>query len=222
LFRQKLGYLSFLTLPNKEEKMNKLGVLVSGGGTNLQSIIDSCKSGYIPNTSVAVVISNKKDAYALIRAKENNIDNIFLDRKLYPDSDSYYEIIIKELEKRKVNLVCLAGFLLKLSPNIIRRYEDRILNIHPALLPKFGGNGMYGHYVHEAVLKAGEKISGCTVHFVNEEYDRGKIILQRKVSVLENDTPDTLAKRVLVEEHKAYPEAIKLFFENKIKGGTEK
>jgi phosphoribosylglycinamide formyltransferase 1 len=196
--------------------MTKIGALVSGGGTNLQAIIDACESGYLPDTRVVVVISNKQDAYALERAKKHKIDGVFLDRKAYSSPAEYSSAILKELEKRDVNLVCLAGYLLKLDPDIIRRYKGRIMNIHPALLPKFGGPGMYGHHVHEAVIKAGEKESGCTVHFVDEVYDNGEIILQSKVPVLKTDTPETLAKRILEKEHKTYIEAIKLYIENRI------
>ncbi|MDI6641865.1 MAG: phosphoribosylglycinamide formyltransferase, partial [Elusimicrobiota bacterium] len=143
----------------------KIGVLVSGSGTNLQAIIDACQSGYLP-AKVVVVISNRKDAYALERAKRHNIEALFIDRKLYQNEISYSAKLVEELKMRQVDLVCLAGFLLKLGPNFIEQFRNRILNIHPALLPKFGGKGMYGHHVHEAVLKSGEKVSGCTVHFV--------------------------------------------------------
>lgn len=190
----------------------RIGVLVSGSGTNLQAIIDACQSGYLP-AKVVVVISNRKDAYALERAKMHNIEALFVDRKLFPDDTSYSAKLAEEFEVRQVDLVCLAGFLLKLAPNFIQQFKNRILNIHPALLPKFGGEGMYGHNVHEAVLKSGEKVSGCTVHFVDEEYDHGEILLQRTVPVLKDDTPETLAKRILEQEHKLYPDAIKLFIE---------
>lgn len=193
--------------------MNRIGVLVSGGGTNLQAIIDAAESGFIPGSKVVVVISNRKDAFALERAKKHGIKGIFIDRKSFCCPAAYFEAIIGELASNKVDLVCLAGFLLKLESNIIRRYKGKILNIHPALLPKFGGPGMYGHHVHEAALKAGETESGCTVHFVDEQYDHGEIILQKRVPVLKNDTPGTLAKRVLEQEHRAFPEGLKLFFE---------
>ncbi|MFN3966962.1 MAG: phosphoribosylglycinamide formyltransferase [Endomicrobiia bacterium] len=194
----------------------KIGILVSGGGTNLQAIIDSCESGYIPG-KVVIVISNKKDAYALERAKKHNIPALFINPKDYKDMDEYSEKLAEELIKREVDLVCLAGFLLKISPGFIKKFENRIMNIHPALLPCFGGPGMYGHHVHEAVIKSGVKISGCTVHFVDEEYDHGPIIIQKAVEVKDDDTPETLAERILKEEHKIYPEAIKLFAEGKLK-----
>jgi phosphoribosylglycinamide formyltransferase 1 len=166
--------------------------------------MDACKSKKI-NAEVVVVISNKKEAFGLERARKENIEAVFID----PKQSDFNEKAIELLEKQKVDLVCLAGFLLKISENLVRKYKGKIMNIHPAILPKFGGPGMYGHYVHEAVIKAREKVSGCTVHFVDEEYDKGKIILQRKVDVLDSDTPEILQKRVLEQEHIAYPEAIK-------------
>jgi len=187
----------------------RLAVLVSGGGSNLQAIIDACQQNNL-NAEVAVVVSNRDKIYALERAKKHNIETIVALPKDFPDKTIYSQYIADELKKRNIDLVCLAGYLLKLEPNFIRSFKGRIINIHPALLPKFGGDGMYGHFVHEAVLKAKEKESGPTVHFVDEVYDNGEIILQAKVPVLPNDTPDTLAKRVLEQEHKIYPEAIKI------------
>lgn len=189
-------------------KKVRIGVLVSGSGTNLQAIIDACKSKKI-DAEVVSVISNKKNILALQRAKEYNIKNMFIDTKKY----DFDKKAIQFFEKQKVELVCLAGFLLKLGKNFIKKYNGKILNIHPALLPKFGGKNMYGINIHKAVLEAGEKISGCTVHLVDERYDHGKIILQKKIKVLKNDTPETLQKRVLKQEHKLYPQAIKLFIE---------
>jgi len=168
--------------------------------------MNACRNKRVP-AKVIIVISNKKDALALQRAKKYNIKSGFIDPKKY----NFDKKVIEILEKQKVDLVCLAGFLLKLSKKFIKKYRNRILNIHPALLPKFGGKRMYGINVHKAVLEAGEKNSGCTVHLVDERYDHGKIILQKKVKVLKNDTPETLQKRVLKQEHKIYPEAIKLF-----------
>ena len=157
------------------------------------------------------MISNKKEAFALERARNAGVDALFVDPKESPSRTDFFAKIIAELEKRNVGLVCLAGFLLKLEPNIIGRYPKRILNIHPALLPKFGGKGMYGHYVHEAVLKSGDKESGCTVHLVDEQFDHGPVLLQRKVPVLAGDTPEILAQRVLKEEYRLYPEAISMY-----------
>ncbi|MBU0951990.1 MAG: phosphoribosylglycinamide formyltransferase [Elusimicrobia bacterium] len=196
-------------------KKYKIGALVSGGGTNLQSIIDACESGSIQG-EVAVVISSKKDAFALERAKKRNIPAVFIDRKQCKDINEFSQKVSAELKKRNVHLVCLAGFLLKLSPSLVKEYKNRILNVHPALLPAFGGEGMFGHHVHEAVLASGAKFTGPTVHFVDEDYDRGPIILQAVVPVLDDDCADSLGKRVLAQEHKIYPEAIRLFCENKL------
>ena len=192
-----------------EEKI-PIGVLISGGGSNLQAIIDAARAPLLERARVAVVISNKAGAYGLERARKAGINALALDPKDFPSRTDYFSRIISELEDRRVRVVCLAGFLLKLEPNIVARYSGRILNIHPALLPKFGGKGMYGHFVHEAVLRAGEKESGCTVHVVDAEFDHGPVLLQRKVPVLPGDTPETLAERVLKEEHACYPEAIAL------------
>jgi phosphoribosylglycinamide formyltransferase-1 len=194
----------------------RIAVLVSGSGTNLQSLIDSCRSGYIPG-EIALVISSSPSAYSLERASKENIESIVIQRKNFNSDKEFSEEILKEVRARKTDLICLAGFLKKLGKNIVSAYRNRIMNIHPALLPKFGGQGMYGIRVHEAVLKSGEKYSGCTVHFVDEEYDRGPIILQKKVEVRQDDTPQTLAERILTEEHRLYPEAVKLFAEGKIK-----
>lgn len=185
-------------------KKVKIAALVSGNGSNLQAIIDACHSKKI-DAKVIAVVSNRKDAFALERAKRHNIKSMFIDPKKY----NFDKKAIAFFQKQKVELVCLAGFLLKLSERFIKKYEGRILNIHPALLPKFGGKGMYGINVHKAVLKAKEKVSGCSIHFVDEKYDHGKIILQKMVKVFNNDTPDKLQKRVLKQEHLAYPEAIK-------------
>ena len=186
----------------------KLAVLVSGGGSNLQAIIDACEQNKI-NAEVTVVVSNRDKIYALERAKKHKIEAIVVLQKDFSDKTIYSQYISDELKKRNIDLVCLAGYLLKLEPNFINTFKGRVINIHPALLPKFGGDGMYGHLVHETVLKAKEKESGPTVHFVDEIYDNGEIILQKKVPVLQGDTPDTLAKRILEQEHKIYPEAIK-------------
>ncbi len=187
----------------------KLGVLLSGGGTNLQAILDSCETGLLRSKAeVAIVISNKEDAFGLARAKQAGIPALHLDPKQFPSRTEYFAKIISELKKHEISLICLAGFLLKIEPNLIREFPKRILNIHPALLPKYGGKGMYGHFVHEAVIRAGEKESGCTVHIVDEEFDHGPILAQRKILVLANDRADTLAERVLKEEHILFPEAI--------------
>src|SRR3989338_7699790 len=189
----------------------KIAVLASGNGSNLQAIIDATSSEVLKLAEVVLVIANKKEAFALERAKRAGIEALFLDPLSFSTRFSYFEKITDELENRKVDLVCLAGFLLKLEGPILKRFSKRLLNIHPALLPKFGGKGMYGHYVHEAVLKSGDKESGCTVHLVDEQFDHGPVLLQRKVPVLAGDTPEILAQRVLKEEHRLYPEAISMY-----------
>ena len=179
----------------------KLGVLVSGGGSNLQAIIDACENGVLRGKAeVAVVISSRPDAFALQRASRHGIDTLAA-----PGNTAE---MISCLRSHNVGLVCLAGYMRKLEDLFIEAFRGRIINIHPALLPKFGGKGMYGHFVHESVLAAGEKEAGATVHYVDEEYDHGEIILQKKVPVLKDDTPERLAKRVLAVEHEIYSQAI--------------
>lgn len=199
-----------------KDKVVRVGVLVSGSGSNLQALIDSVSTGYIRNARVALVISSRADAFALERARKAEIEAIFLNPKDFGGSVEYSQVIAGLMSERVVDLVCLAGFMRKIEKPLLERYPRRMMNIHPALLPKFGGKGMYGHYVHEAVLRAGEKESGPTVHFVDEQYDHGLIILQRRVPVMPDDTPETLAKRVLEQEHKIYPEAVKLFCEDRL------
>lgn len=186
-----------------------IGVLVSGGGSNFQALADAVRGGRIPQSVVKLLISNKPGVGALDRAAKLGVEALVLEPRDFPDRASYYARIVEEFKKRDVDLVCLAGFLLKIEPNLLKEFPRRVVNIHPALLPKFGGKGMYGHHVHEAVLKAGEKESGCTVHFVDEEFDRGPTILKARVPVLTSDTPETLAARVLEEEHRIYPEAVR-------------
>ena len=194
--------------------MKKLAVLVSGGGSNLQSIIDETKNGILKDIAeVVIVISNNPSAYGLERAKKENIKAIALDYKNM-DKKDYDEQMYKLIKESDADIICLAGYLKKVSDTIVKEYKSRILNIHPALLPKFGGKGMYGHFVHEAVVKAKEKKSGPTVHYVDENYDTGSIILQTEVPVYETDTPEDVAKRVLVQEHIIFPKAIKKVIEN--------
>lgn len=195
----------------------RIGVLISGGGSNLQSIMDAVASGSIPSAKIVAVISSRKDAFGLERAKKAGIETFFIDPKKCVSAEEYSLIIADTLANRSVGLVCLAGFMHKIENPLISRFAGKIMNIHPALLPKYGGKGMYGHFVHEAVLKSGDQESGPSVHFVDEEYDHGPVILQKKVAVLPGDTPEKLAKRVLTEEHTIYPEAVKLFSEGKLK-----
>lgn len=184
--------------------MFKIGVLVSGGGSNLQSIIDKSKSGEL-QCKVEVVIGDR-ECYGVERAKEAGIDGYTLDRKVL--KKELCREIDKIVSERGIDLIVLAGFLSIIDEEFVNKWKGRIINIHPSLLPKFGGSGMYGIRVHEAVLKAGEQESGCTVHYVDTAVDSGEIIAQKRVKVLEGDTPEILQKRVLVEEHKLLPESI--------------
>ena len=193
----------------------KLGVLVSGGGSNLQAIIDTSESGYLP-VEVMVVISSKEGVYALERAKIHNIPSKVVIPKDFKSQKEYEDALIKILASYDVDLVILAGFIKVLSPHFVKAFQRRIMNIHPSLIPSFCGDGFYGEKVHKAVLDYGVKITGVTVHFVDEGTDTGPIILQRAIYVKESDTPETLAARVLQEEHKIYPEAIKLYAEGKL------
>ena len=186
----------------------RIAVFLSGSGSNMQSIIDKCAEGYIPG-EVVLVISNKEDAYGLVRAEKAGIDRYVFIRNNFPDSDSAGRHLLEILRDYQVDLIALAGYLRKLPPVAIRAYRHRIVNIHPALLPKYGGKGMYGIRVHEAVLEAGETESGASIHYADEVYDHGEVIEQEKVPVYPEDTPDMLAARVLEVEHQLYPRVIR-------------
>jgi len=188
----------------------KIAVLVSGRGSNLQAIIDAIESGKI-NGKIEVVISNKEDAYALERAKRHNIEGIFIDSSSYKNKDDYDRAIITILEKKDIGLVCLAGFMRILTPYFVNKYKRRIINIHPSLLPAFPGLE-----AQKKALDYGVKFTGATVHFVDESVDSGPIIIQAVVPVLDTDTPEILSERILEEEHRIYPEAIKAFAEGRI------
>lgn len=196
-----------------------IGVLASGRGTNLQAIIDAVESGYI-KAKICVVISNQKDAMALQRARKHGIDAIFIDpQDFWKDKEhkeekrvEYDKKIIAELEKRKVDLVLLAGYMLMLSPYFVNKYKNRIMNIHPSLLPSFPGVN-----AQKQALEYGVKYTGATVHFVDTEMDHGPIILQDVVPVYDDDTEETLSQRILEREHKIYVEAVKLFVEGKLR-----
>ena len=182
----------------------RLAVLVSGGGTNLQSIIDAIESGRL-QSKIVCVISNKEQAYGLERARKHHIPAFFIN----PKETGYDEKLLTLLGKQEADLVVLAGYLKILDHHLIKAYSKRIINIHPSLLPKFGGKGFYGIHVHEAVIAAGEKESGATVHYVDQGVDTGEIILQRKVPVLPGDSPKDLQERILDQiEHKILVEAI--------------
>jgi phosphoribosylglycinamide formyltransferase-1 len=181
----------------------QLGFLASHGGSNMQAIIDACKEGRL-DAEPAVVISNNSDSVALERARREGIPSYHLSNATHPDPAELDAAIRQTLEAHKVDFVILAGYMKLLGPQTLRRYRGRILNIHPALLPKFGGRGLYGIKVHEAVLAAGEKVSGVTIHLVDENYDRGPIVAHCEVPVLEGDTPESLAARVLEQEHNLF------------------
>jgi len=196
--------------------MFRIAVLASTKGTDLQAIIDEIKAGKMPGIELAVVISNKKDAYALERAQSQGYKTIFID----PTGKTREEFdaeLVKTLRDYEVQLVCLIGYMRILTPVFVNAFKGRIINVHPALLPKFGGKNFYGANVHAAVLKAGEKETGCTFHFVTEEVDGGPIILQDKVAVEPHDTPDTLKEKVQALEKKWYPEIIRRIAAGKIK-----
>jgi formyltetrahydrofolate-dependent phosphoribosylglycinamide formyltransferase len=194
-----------------------VGVLVSGQGrgTNLQAILDACADSAFP-ARVAVVIGTKSDAPAMERARSAGVPAVTVSPKRFESDEAYGEALYMALTESATGLICLAGYLRILPPRVVAEYRHRILNVHPALLPFFGGKGMYGHHVHEAVLASGMKVAGCTVHLVDEEYDTGPIVLQRCVPVLEDDTPESLAARILPEEHRAYVDAICLIAEGRM------
>lgn len=203
--------------------MQRIAVCVSGGGTNLQAIIDAVQNGQIQNTEIAVVISNKKDAYALKRAQKAGIDAKYISPKEYTDIDSFSDAMTDVLDSYQIDLVVLAGYLVIIPPGMIQKYAGRIINIHPSLIPSHCGMGYYGLKVHQSVLASGNKVTGATVHFVDEEADHGPILLQKAVDVREGDTPEILQKRVMEQaEWKILPQAIdligagKVFIENGI------
>ncbi|NMA86358.1 MAG: phosphoribosylglycinamide formyltransferase [Tissierellia bacterium] len=187
--------------------MLNIAVLISGGGTNLQALIDNTKNGYI-NGEIKIVISNRKDAYGLMRAEKAGIEALYINPLEFTTQEEYNSKILEELEKRNVKLVVLAGYLKILSKEFIEKYRDRIINIHPSLLPDFGGKGYYGEKVHKAVLESGIKTTGATVHFVDEGTDTGEIILQETVEIREDDTVESLKARVLEVEHRLLVEAV--------------
>lgn len=192
--------------------MNNLVVFASGSGSNFQSIIDAITSGQL-SARIVGLVSNKNEAYAIERAKNNNIPVLVLNPSDFEDNSEYSEKLLQQLTDWNTDLIVLAGYLRKIPVSIIQAFENRILNIHPALLPKFGGKGFYGMNVHTAVIAQQEVETGCTVHVVTEEYDKGPILGQSKVQVLDTDTPEDLAKRVLMEEHKLYPRVIQSHLE---------
>lgn len=198
--------------------MLRLAVLVSGGGTNLQALLDRMTEGRLPGVSIEVVISSNKEAYALKRANDHNIPWLVIDKKDYDTPHQFEEAFYGLLTGYQIDLIVLAGFLLILPEKIVRHYRNRIINVHPSLIPAFCGKGFYGLKVHEAALARGVKLTGATVHFVDEGTDTGPIILQKAVPVLEGDTPTSLQKRVMEEaEWEILPEAVRLLSEGRVK-----
>lgn len=197
--------------------MKNIVVLVSGGGTNLQALIDASERGEIENGRISCVVSSNPNAYAIERAKKHDIDYAIIRRKDYESLDSYDEALTALLLEKKADLVVLAGFMTILGDKVIKQFENRMINIHPSLIPSFCGAGFYGLKVHEAVLARGVKVTGATVHFVNEICDGGPIILQKAVEISNDDTAETLQRKVMEQaEWKILPKAVSLFCSDKI------
>ena len=198
--------------------MLRVGVMVSGGGTNLQAILDAIDSGKITNAKVEVVISNNPGAYALERARNHGIEAVCISPKSFENRTAFNEAFLKKTDEYNLDLIVLAGFLVTIPEEMIRKYRNKIINIHPSLIPSFCGQGFYGLRVHEAALAYGVKLSGATVHFVSAECDGGPIIAQKAVPVLPGDTPETLQKRIMEQaEWKLLPEAVRLFCEGRLR-----
>ncbi len=198
--------------------MLKIAVLVSGGGTNLQALLDSQARGENPDGRICLVVSSKPGVYALERAAKAGVESCVVNRKEYADGAQFDEAILEALQSHQIDLVVLAGFLSVLGPRIIQAYPRRILNVHPALIPSFCGPGMYGLRPHQAALARGCKVTGATVHFVNEECDGGPILLQKAVDILPNDTPETLQRRVMEQaEWKLLPKAVAMVCSGEIR-----
>jgi phosphoribosylglycinamide formyltransferase-1 len=198
--------------------MLKLAVLVSGGGTNLQALIEQIDEGKLPGVSIEIVVSNSKKAYALDRARLHNIPTSVIRKKDYETSEQFDDAFYSLLNSYQVDLIVLAGFLLILPTNVVRSYKNRIINVHPSLIPSFCGNGYYGLRVHKEAISRGVKLTGATVHFVDEGTDTGPIILQKAVAVEYDDTPEMLQRRVMEEaEWIILPEAVRLISENRVR-----
>lgn len=197
--------------------VTRIAVLVSGGGTNLQALIDAEQRGALGNGQIALVIASKPDVYALERAAKGGIASQVIPRKAYDSAAAYSKALVEALQAAAIDLVVLAGFLTIIDEQVYEKFPNRILNVHPALIPSFCGKGFYGLHVHEAALEKGVKVSGATVHIVTPECDAGPIVLQKAVEVKEGDTPETLQKRIMEEaEWKILPEAVRLFCDGKI------
>lgn len=197
--------------------MLNIGVMVSGGGTNLQAILDRIEDGTLSDCSVVTVISSREGVFALERAKKYKINSTVISKKNFNSIDEYDQALIRHMRNHKVQLVVLAGFLSLLGENFVQEYKNSIINVHPSLIPSFCGKGYYGIIPHQKALEYGVKITGATVHFVEPEYDSGPIILQKAIEVLPDDTPETLQKRVMEQcEWKLLPEAIRLFSQGRL------
>ena len=195
----------------------KIAVFVSGGGTNLQAIIDNTKDGLLKDIEIVLVLSSSKDAYALERAANNGIKSCVVSKKDFDSIEAWDEAVVKAVDESGAELIVLAGYLSLMGPKVVAKYSNRIINIHPALIPSFCGAGMYGIRPHKAALAKGVKVSGATVHFVNENYDEGPILLQKAVDVLPDDTPETLQRRIMEQcEWKILPQAIRLIADGKV------
>ncbi|MBS4786315.1 MAG: phosphoribosylglycinamide formyltransferase [Clostridiales bacterium] len=197
--------------------MLRIAVFVSGGGTNLQALIDAQKAGKNPNGEIVLVLSSNSKAYALERARQDGIETVVLPRRQYSSTEEYDQALLKVMQEQRIDLIVLAGFMCILGETFTRAYDRRILNVHPSLIPSFCGEGFYGLHVHEAALAYGVKVTGATVHFVNEVTDGGQIILQRAVDVLPGDTPETLQKRVMEQaEWELLPRAVAMICSGEI------
>lgn len=200
---------------NPMDRLN-LAVLISGSGSNLQALIDACADSDFP-AQIVLVISNNPDAYGLQRARDAGIKTAIINHKDFDNRAAFEDEIQAALDKQPIDLICLAGFMRILTAGFVEKWPQRILNTHPSLLPKFGGEGMYGHHVHQAVIDEGEAESGCSIHYVIPEVDQGPVIIQKTVKVMPEDTAETLAERVIAREHIAYPEAVRLLADEKLK-----
>ena len=196
--------------------MLQVGVLGSGRGSNFQAILDAIKRGAVPNVWVRVVISNNSNAGILEIARANAIPAIHMSQRQFPDEPAFVDALLKTFRQHDVNFIELAGYMKQLHTRVIAAFRNRIINIHPALLPKYGGKGMYGMHVHEAVVAHKENVSGATVHVVDEEFDHGTIVLQKQVSIEAGDTAEIVAAKVLRIEHEIYPQALRLFAEGSV------
>jgi len=192
-----------------------IAVFASGRGSNFQAILNAIHQGFLP-ARVTLFVSNNAGAGAFEIARSHNIPAVHISRKQFSSEEAFASSLLNELREHSVDFIALAGYLKRIPSVVVGSYRNRILNIHPALLPSFGGDGMYGHHVHEAVLARGVKVSGATVHLVDEEYDQGPIVLQKAIVVDEHDTPESLAAKVLIIEHELYPAALKAFAENRV------